>query len=324
MRSSRFFRPAGFTLVELLVVIAVIGILVGLLLPAVQSVREAARRTSCLNNARQLGLALHNFESSFRVFPASGWTMVGPGNPQGKYVGWRPLILPHVEQSALGDLYNRALNWWEGTNRLSAAIPVPLFECPSTPTREDVLTAIAKPPRPALTFGNPLAPADYEAIQGVQPASINPHLPSPVYNAENRFAVMHRNSTTRFADIIDGTTQTMVIVEAAGRPWVYRRLRPQPAFSNDQGIGWADSEGPFSLDGTNADGSIEGGGPAAGCDFVMNRRNDNEPHSFHPGGAVVLFAGGNSELLTETTSIAVMAAFCTRDAGDTTGQLANP
>ncbi len=154
----------GFTLVELLVVIAIIGILVGLLLPAVQSAREASRRASCQNNLRQIGLALHNFEGVNKVFPASGWTTVGPGNPAGKYVGWRPLTLPYIEQANTQQLYDFNLHWWEGTNATVAAVPIKAYLCPTVPTRPDVLSAIAHPPRPAMTFANPIAPTDYEAI----------------------------------------------------------------------------------------------------------------------------------------------------------------
>ncbi len=315
LSESRSVRGA-FTLVELLVVIAIIGLLVGLLLPAVQQVREAARRASCLNNLHQIGLALHNFESALKVFPASGWTTAGPGNPTGKYLGWRPIILPFLEQPGLSDLYDRSLNWWESTNAVSAAVPVPVFECPSVAGREPVLNAVAKPPRPAMTFANPVAPTDYEAIMGLQPGSINPHLASNIYNNDNRFAVMHRNSTNRFADIHDGTSTTLMVVETAGRPTVFRGNRPRHDLANDQGIGWADSEGPYSLDGANADGSVEGGGPAAGCTWSLNRRNDNEVYSFHPGGANVLFAGANTAFLPDSIDIAVMAAICTRDAGE--------
>lgn len=302
----------AFTLVELLVVLAIIGILVGLLLPAIQSAREAARRVSCANNMRQLGLALHLFHDANRAFPASGWTTTGPGNPAGKFVGWRPLILPYLEQANAHKLYNFNINWWEDTNLALAAIPFPVFRCPSTPENAPVLNVIAKNPRPSLTLALPLGPTDYEAIQGVQPASIDPLF----YNNSNRFAVMHRNSRTRMGDILDGTSNTLCVVECAGRPVVYRLRQARRELNNDQGIGWADSEGPFSLDGASADGSLEGCTPAAGCNTVMNVRNDNEPFSFHPGGIEVLYADGHVEFLSQSIDLKVMAAQCTRAAGD--------
>jgi prepilin-type N-terminal cleavage/methylation domain-containing protein len=100
----------GFTLVELLVVIAILGILIGLLLPAVQSARESARRASCQSNDRQLGLAVLNFESAHKVFPASGWTQTGPGNPYGTYMSWRTVILPQLEQTNVRNLYDMQPN----------------------------------------------------------------------------------------------------------------------------------------------------------------------------------------------------------------------
>lgn len=299
----------GFTLIELLVVIAIIGVLIGLLLPAIQGAREASRRIQCGNNLKQLGLALQNFHDANRVFPASGWTTVGPGNPAGKFVSWRPLILPYLEQANLKELYDFKSNWWESTNPAVAGVAVPIFVCPSAPTPPKILSAVAKPPRPAIAFATPVAPTDYEAIQGVQPASINPNLPTPIYDAENRFSVMHRNSRNRMADIFDGTSTTIMVVECSSRPRVFRKRTLQTSLNNEQGICWADSEGPFSLDGSPPDGSREGG---LGSTRSMNARNDNEPYSFHPSGCNFLFADGHVAYLSENLPIEIAAKLVTR------------
>ncbi len=314
MRFSR--TSAGVSLLELLVVVAIIGVLVSLLLPAVQAAREAARRMQCGNHLRQLGLGLHLFHDAQRVFPASGWTIRSTGNPDGRHVGWRPLTLPFLEQENVRQLYDFSLDWWEEPNATTAAIRLPLFVCPSAPARASSLSAIAKPPRPALMLSNPLAPTDYEAVMGVQPSSINPHLPMALYHNMNRFAVLHRNSRVRLGDVHDGTSTTITLAECSGRPEVFRRRRLRPDLANDQGLGWADSEGPFSLDGASENGAFEGLGPAQGCTHAMNRRNDNEPFSFHPQGANFLFADGHVSYLHEQTALSVAAALCTRDAGE--------
>jgi len=170
-----------------------------------------------------------------------------------------------------------------------------------------------------MTYTNPIAPTDYEAIMGVQPASINLHLPTPLYTSTNRFSVMSRNSRSRMTDVTDGTSSTIMVVECAARPLVFRQSYAQVGLDNDQGIGWADSEGPFSFDGAKGDGSAEGCGPAGGCTASMNRKNDNEPYSFHPGGANFLFADGHVQYVSESIPLVTLAALCTMNAAEIVG-----
>jgi prepilin-type N-terminal cleavage/methylation domain-containing protein/prepilin-type processing-associated H-X9-DG protein len=127
-------NPHGFTLVELLVVIAIIGILVALLLPAVQAAREAARRTQCINNLRQLGLAMHNHESAMKYFPM-GEVLIRPTDPT---KAWTSLghsaharMLPYAEDPALHDLINFQFAWNKAENEQARNTRVAMFLCPS-------------------------------------------------------------------------------------------------------------------------------------------------------------------------------------------------
>ena len=302
----------AFTLTELLVSIATIGTLVSLLLPAVQQAREASRKSACQNHLRQIGLALHNFEASRGVFPPSGWTVASPTNPAGKFVGWRALISSYLEQAALQSAYNQNVHWWESPNVKLGSQRLKVFLCPSVPQRIPVTSAIAKSPRPAMTFDQPLAPTDYEALMGVQ-AVINSELYA---TPQSNRSVLYRNATTRMAEISDGTSQTIIVVECSARPLVYRRRTAYREVTNDQGQGWIDSESAFSLDGATADGIIQGLSPLI-TNQAVNVTNENEPYSFHAGGAFCLFADGHVSFISESIPLEVFAAMSTRAGGET-------
>lgn len=122
-------RSAGFTLVELLVVIAIIGVLVALLLPAVQAAREAARRMSCSNNLKQIGLGLHNFESAYKVLPA------GEIN-NSAYLSPHVQILNYIEQTAVFNKFDLTVGPFTAPNTAAAATTPPVFLCPSDAVRD--------------------------------------------------------------------------------------------------------------------------------------------------------------------------------------------
>ncbi len=238
--SRRFDRecPMAFTLVELLVVLAIIAILLGLLLPAVQAVRESARRMQCQNNLRQIGIALHNYHAAFRKFPPGG-IEVRPEWPRGKQLAWSAFVLPFLEQTAAYARVDFNYAFDHPVNEEAAATPIETYLCPSTPRYSPLQRG--------------LGASDYGGIYGERIVSTN----NPPRG------VMIHDRAIRFRDITDGTARTLTVSEDADFPdgqWINARnlfdqafsINRAPKFEND-----IRSMHPQGANGLFADGSIE-------------------------------------------------------------------
>jgi prepilin-type N-terminal cleavage/methylation domain-containing protein/prepilin-type processing-associated H-X9-DG protein len=288
MRKKTFPNSLGFTLIELLVVIAIIGVLVGLLVPAVQKVREAANRTVCSNNLRQIGIALHNYHGTNHHFPPSD-------TKKPRKHSWIAFTLPYFEQDPLYKQYNFNANWYDPLNQPAVSIQLKVFQCPSVPQQNRVDPNY--PSQPAC--------GDYNATNGVAVGLV---LVGLVPSTDLR-GVMERDNTTRLTAITDGTSNTIMVAEDAGRPQLWNVGRVVPG-GYAYGGGWADGRGPFILNGSSQDGSF----PYGPC--AMNCTNNNEVYSFHTGGAMALFADASVRFLHNGINIKTMAALMTRSGGE--------
>jgi len=309
----------AFTLVELLVVIAIIGVLVSLLLPAIQAAREAARRIHCQNNMKQLGLALLNYESSHKQFPYSRWGEVSAVHDrpaESAMHSWAVVGLSYAEETNIAQQYNMDFPWHAPENREVVAYPISLFQCPSAPTKQ----------RWDDSFSSDLKPAagDYGSINEVKNRFYQAMgLQVPWADAPERMGVLSRDTydgrvmpPCRIKDILDGTSNTIMLGECAGRPLYHVRGQERPCLQHANGIyvedgaGWADPDGGFSLSGRDASGCIKGG------PLVINATNDSEAYSFHMGGAMFCFADGSVHFLQQDIDPLTYKALVTRAGGE--------
>lgn len=305
-------RPA-FTLVELLVVIAIIGVLVALLLPAVQAARESARRMKCANNLRQLGLAMHNYADSFGGLPPQRvWNASGVGAwHTGSLHGWAVSILPQLEQTNLLNQYDMDQPFFEPVNQPVVAQRVNLFECPSAPGNH-MIDAFPVPPSYAPDNTRKAAVGDYWSLYGFY---------DPIRHASQPYhdGALVRLTSQPFAAITDGTSNTLLLVENAGRPDWYVRGKKQPGLPGSTSSsfhwvgGWA-SYNSFWARGYSGDGMTSFGPCAVNCN------NDLGVYAFHPAGANILLCDGSVTFLSGSVDLFTFYALATRADGEVVGQ----
>jgi prepilin-type processing-associated H-X9-DG protein len=287
------------------VVIAIIGVLVALLLPAVQAAREAARRMSCSNKLRQIGLALHQHHDAYGKFPP-GWAQSPFTVPQGQILqgghGTFPFLLPFIEQEALAGMYRWEKRAQGPENQPVAKTQLAIFQCPSAEPNRWV-TIDLDPMN--YSYGGKGACGDYAGILEIDAALADLGLVDRVAAYDG---VLSDNHLTRIAEITDGTSQTILIAECAGRPKLWRAGRYVPNEYASGGV-WVAGTLIFGR-GASRDGVTQPGPCAINC------TNNREVYSFHPGGANVAYADGSLHFLQASIDIRVFARLVTRAGGE--------
>ncbi len=314
----RSFFPSpskrGFTLIELLVVIAIIAILVALLLPAVQQAREAARRTQCKNNMKQIGLALHNYHDQFKLFPSSSmsppgkgvWNYPGTSNfdPNIKLHSWASLILPAMDGANLYNSINYNVSALDPLNWNAAAQVLPVYKCPSfsgspfSPHKHYV-TKVG-----STTF----ALRNYVAMGATTVLGLSSSAASN--------GVMAPLSRTSFSDIIDGSSSTILLAETKDENsavWIdgtsasvaarWFALVPPTYSGNTVAINYKPYFDYTAIDSSEA-GSI---------------KQTWGPSSNHTGGAHHLMGDGSVHFLSQNLSVATYDALVSRNGGEVIG-----
>lgn len=309
----RLRRPAhqnqrsGFTLIELLVVVAIITILITLMLPAVQAARESARRANCMNNLKQIGIALAAHADTDRLYPA-GCTGCLPKMPPDaeplKNMSWQLTLLPHIEQKHLWEFYDKKVPSTAEENRTATATMLNLFRCPSgQPWERKGPTVGDRNKNGSWDEGDGMAFSDYAGIMGVkhnldatQMAEINWPNVAPF---EHRGVMVYEDRVGP-EDVLDGLSSTALVAESTGQSVMFQSE-------------WASGKALFEQKFDNGVNKIS----------PRDQGTDKEIWSDHRGGAYLLFCDGHVMFVLAETDQTVLNAMLTR-AGKERVAIASP
>jgi prepilin-type N-terminal cleavage/methylation domain-containing protein len=325
-------KRSAFTLVELLVVIAIIGILVALLLPAIQAAREAARRAQCTNNLKQMGIAaLNYYDTNKKMPPLYGWLEPQDADEDEPNHGFHIYLLPFMEYQAVYDAYDFTVTWTHFKNKTARDANIPEFICPTAPS---INQRNKEKPLPNL---NPQGSyADYAVNGRISPTAVcllnavgvdRPDW-SGFFTGMQEYEdydtdhcppglLAGQTGITRLKQITDGTSHTIMFSPDAGRPDYYEDGVLDPSYVDTDGTAkdwmgsrWASPESEFWSHNL-----------CAGSTSLFNCNNDNEVYSFHVGGGLFAMGDASVQFLADTMDTEVQVSFITRAGEDTVGSL---
>lgn len=296
LRRRSLVSTRGFTLIELLVVIAIIAVLIALLLPAVQQAREAARRTQCKNNLKQIGVAMHNYHDSHNRFPmvfVSGTAT------------WSVSILPYMDGANLANIYDYNVAWSHANNAGLATKMPGFYSCPSNPVAGQTLS------------GNGFQATDYSVARDAT-------------DYANAASLFQQKKSRRMADVTDGLSSTCMTYESAGRSSWYVKGLQNPAntvYSHNYGktvapwtshsnAGWMFPCTVAVDKNSNTLLSVVW----VGNEIVNVSNWFAAPYSFHVGGVQLVMADGSVRFMSQNVSESVIRAITSINGGDILGE----